>query len=97
MRTTEIHLTVSTCTNIGFVLQKYYLAKSIVIHELGHHMRWYKDVDTKRFTDICRNNENGRNDRCVSRDFVSEYAQTAPEEDYAEHFLQWVMHRRARP
>lgn len=95
-KTSEIHLTVSACTNIWFVLQKYDLAKLIVIHELGHHTRRYKDQDTTDFTTLCRNSDGSRNDRCVARDFVSDYAQTAPEEDYAEHFQQWVIRRRDR-
>ena len=38
-----------------------------------------------------------RTERCIDRDFVSLYAQTAPEEDYAEHFQQRVIQRRKRP
>lgn len=66
------------------------------MHEFGHHVRRYKDPTPELFTNICRT-DGKRNDRCVDRDFVSEYAQTAPEEDYAEHFQQWVIKRRSRP
>lgn len=69
----------------------------IVIHELGHHVWWYKDSDPELFTKLCRLNDGVRNDRCVDRDFVSDYAKLAPEEDYAEHFQQWVIKRRSRP
>ena len=92
-----MHLTVSTCTKVGFVLQSFWLSKLIVIHELGHHMRWYKDKNPKKFALLCRDKNDKRTDRCTNRDFVTEYAQIAPEEDYAEHFQQWVIRRRSRP
>ncbi len=97
IRTTGLQLTVSTCTKIGFVLQKHLLSKLIVIHELWHHVWWYKDSTPERFTQLCRSADDTRTDRCTERDFVSEYAQIAPEEDYAEHFQQWVIQRRSRP
>lgn len=97
VRTTALHLTVSTCTKIWFVVQKLWLSRLIAMHELGHHVWWYKDPSPEQFTNLCWKDEQTRNDRCVERDFVSAYAQTAPQEDYAEHFQQWVIKRRARP
>lgn len=96
-QTNALHLTVSTCTKVGFVLQSFWLSKLIVIHELGHHMRWYKDKNPEKFALLCRDKNDKRTDRCTNRDFVTEYAQIAPEEDYAEHFQQWVIRRRSRP
>ena len=90
-------LTVSTCTTVGFILQKLRLSRLIVIHELGHHVWWYKDPEVTRFTQICRSDDKRMNGRCTPRDFVSEYAQTSAEEDYAEHFQQRFINRRERP
>ena len=86
-------------------MQSFWLSKLIVIHELGHHMRWYKDKTPEKFTLLCRNSDGTPNGRCARRDFVSDYAYDAesvpqisqPAEDYAEHFQQWVIKRRSRP
>jgi hypothetical protein len=104
-KTNALRLTVSTCTKVWFVLQKYWLSKLIVIHELGHHVWRYIDPNTELFTQLCRNSDGTPNGRCTRRDFVSDYAYDAqsvpqisqPAEDYAEHFQQWVIKRRDRP
>jgi hypothetical protein len=93
-KTLQIDLMVSSCHKIGFLLQKYALDRLITIHELWHHVWWYKDPDTSRFTDICWLTTWKTNGECVSYDFVSEYAQKSPEEDYAEHFQQRFIKKR---
>lgn len=59
----------------------------IVVHELAHHFYYYHDDAVEEFEEICRTDFSERNGRCMAQDFVSDYAQTASVEDYAEHFM----------
>lgn len=91
VETLGLHLKVTTCTRLYVLLHLKEIYKKLIYHELGHHMRRYHDADPTRFTQQCRTSEGYRNTTCVSRDFVSDYAQQAPEEDYAETFQQRVL------
>ena len=93
VETLGLHLKVTTCTRLYILLHLKEIYKTLIYHELGHHMRWYHDLDPERFTRQCRTTDGSRNSTCVTRDFVSEYAQQAPEEDYAEHFQQRVLQK----
>lgn len=59
----------------------------IVTHELAHHFYYYHDDAVEDFETICWSDFSERNERCTAQDFVSDYAQTASVEDYAEHFM----------
>ena len=74
--------------------EEYYLhnlrnyVDQILVHELGHYMYYFKDNSTDSFDSICRS---GTSSRCALDEFVSRYAQTSKEEDYAESFAYWYL------
>jgi hypothetical protein len=60
---------------------------------MGHHFYFYHDDAVEQFETICWNDKTTRNHRCSDGDFVSDYARTLAEEDYAEHFMYWFLER----
>jgi len=84
----SIPLNVNVCGNY-FLLQElptHYL--KIVIHELAHHYYYFHDdAVSNTFENICRDQFDNKRGRCTLEDFVTEYAQSEPAEDYAEHFM----------
>jgi len=48
-------------------------------------------MDSDDFTSICRTSDGENNQRCKSGDYVSDYAKSLPQEDYADHFMYWFM------
>lgn len=56
----------------------------IIYHELGHYFDYFHDMDTDgAFRNICWS---GKQNICSTNDFVSTYALTSADEDYAETF-----------
>lgn len=90
--TEALYLKVNVCGNFFIIrdLDKTY--EKIVTHELGHHFYYYHDrTGHDDFKNICWSNEQEQNGQCSADDFVSDYAQTASVEDYAEHFMHWFL------
>lgn len=94
--TLSFTLKVPTCTKLYITLGLPEIYTELIYHEMGHHVWWYKDKDPSRFSLLCRTADGDRNKRCSSEDFVSEYAQTLPEEDYAESFQQRVLWKQSK-
>lgn len=91
--TEALDLKVNICGNFFILrdLDKTY--EKIITHELGHHFYYYHDrLGHKNFENICWKDIDHQNGKCKSTDFVSDYAQTASVEDYAEHFMHWFLH-----
>ena len=63
----------------------------IIYHELGHFYQYFYDQDNDDFTDVCRS---GNENICSTNDFISPYARTSPDEDYAEMFAHYVYDRK---
>lgn len=77
-----LKFTISVCPNIPpsqFVQH----IKQILAHELGHYLYFFRDPQATNFDQLCRSNSHNQ---CQQQHFVSEYAQTNKEEDYAESF-----------
>ncbi|NOZ44791.1 MAG: hypothetical protein GXP45_06745 [bacterium] len=81
----ELDINVNLCPSFEYLnnLQSY--VTEIFSHEMGHHIYYFKDNHPQDFQHICRFNEQHK--ICPSEGFVSKYAETKPEEDYAESFL----------
>lgn len=79
----NITLNVNICFDYSYIqdLPKY--VQQITAHELGHYVYYFKDTNPQSFEQKCRN---GKKTICPKKDFISKYAQTWPEEDYAESF-----------
>lgn len=76
---------VNVCGNYFMLQELPDFFYKIVVHELGHHFYYFHDrLGNQNFTNICRS---GGANSCQQTDFVSNYAQTIGEEDYAEHFM----------
>lgn len=85
--TTDLNLKVNLCPSYFVITELPTLFKKIIIHELGHHVYYYRDANSDAFEAICRDDITSRNTQCGWDDFVTQYAQTASVEDYAEHFM----------
>lgn len=89
--TTNLLLKVNLCPSYFVIRELPTLFTKIIVHELGHHVYYFKDTSSESFEAICWEWASQRNNTCSSWDFVSEYAQTAAVEDYAEHFMFWFL------
>lgn len=79
----EMPLWVNVCGNYFFIKELSDHFYKIVLHEMWHHFYYHHDREwSSDFINICR-----EDDTCDVQDFVSAYATTSPEEDYAEHFM----------
>ena len=54
--------------------------RRILIHELGHYVSYQNPTLLQKFNKICKKNS------CKKKDYVSSYAFSSPEEDFAETF-----------
>lgn len=83
----EVKLDISLCDSYQYIDQLGNQSKKLFLHELGHYMYYFTDKNVDDFETICRTpNEKTRKNICKSNEFVSKYAQTNKEEDYAETF-----------
>lgn len=64
--------------------------KQIIAHELGHFFYYFHDKTPKLFEALCRTSS-PTIPSCTRKSFVSDYAMSAPEEDYAESFAFWFL------
>lgn len=87
----ELKLDIWLCDSYQYIDQLEVQVQKLLIHEIGHYLYYFKDTSTKQFESICRNMSGTiKVNNCDSREFVSNYAQTSAEEDYAESFSRWA-------
>lgn len=88
----EIKLDIPLCDSYQYIDQLDTQVKKILLHELGHFIYYFKDTEPNTFERICRNTTGKTIKSTCNRDeFVSSYAQTNTEEDYAETFSRWAL------
>ena len=82
---------VNICTKPDYItnLDKHFNA--LIVHELAHYHYYIKDTTVWDFTNICVIQ------KCQKSDYVSDYASTNPEEDYAETFQFWFLRKFVPP
>jgi len=68
--------------------------KELVYHELAHYIYYLKDTTVQDFESICRSSWKNI---CNRSDFVTDYAQSGPGEDYAESFQYWYQSQVINP
>lgn len=89
----DINLIIAYCNkDISQDRQKIHI-QQILSHELWHYIYFFKDKDPSKFSKICWNNDTKV---CSSYEFVSDYSQESPEEDYAESFAYRYLYNRNR-
>jgi hypothetical protein len=84
---TSITFNVNVCEDMSYLSGFDQHIKDLVYHELGHYIYYLKDTTTAKFESICTSGD-GKN-LCLRKDYASDYAMTAREEDYAESFQSW--------
>lgn len=83
----KIQVNVWLCDSYQYIDQISEQVKKLVIHEIWHYVYYLKDNSTNAFDTICRSIRGKTKRNICNRDeFVSNYSQTSPEEDYAETF-----------
>ena len=88
----DIGVNIWLCNSYQYIDQLEQQVKKLVIHEIGHYIYYFKDTSPKQFAMICRNKEGTtEKNTCNSDAFISTYAQTNSEEDYAETFSRWAL------
>jgi hypothetical protein len=65
------------------------IVKWLLVHEIGHYIYHIKNTSHPTFETICRTENKNL---CTNSDFITSYAQTNSEEDYAEHFAYRYFH-----
>ncbi len=91
--TTKVLFRVNVCTNYLMLQDFSDFFLSLVIHEMWHHFYFYHDTSIDDFEAICWSDKTVRNSRCTDNDFVTDYARSMAEEDYAEHFMYWFLEK----
>lgn len=79
----EIKLDIPLCDSYQYIDQLSTQIKKLAIHEIGHYLYYFKDNAPDTFESLCRNK---KGKTCDASEFVSNYAQTNAQEDYAETF-----------
>jgi len=81
----EIEININFCPSYQYVWNLKEYVEQIFVHELWHHVYYFRDIYPQDFESICRETKN--KNKCRAVDFVSKYSQTSSEEDYAESFM----------
>lgn len=79
----DINLIIAYCDNDTSPNRHKRHTQQILAHELWHYVYFFKDKNSSIFSKICWDNDKSI---CQSEEFVSDYAQESPEEDYADTF-----------
>ena len=79
----DINLIIAYCDNDTLPDRQKRHVQQILTHELWHYIYFFKDKDPSDFSKICWDDSKKI---CKAEDFVSDYAQESPEEDYADSF-----------
>lgn len=83
----NLYVTINLCFTYSYEANYETFLDRIIYHELGHYYNYFHDLDNSEFAKICR--LDGQN-ICANSDFVSPYAKSEPDEDYAETFAYYV-------
>ncbi len=87
-----INLYINICFERWFISQLQNNIEQVITHELGHFFYYFHDVTPSVFQKICRIGST-KKALCTRESFVSKYAMTNDEEDYAESFSFWYLDR----
>jgi hypothetical protein len=79
------NINVNICFEPWFASDVQTSVSQIMAHELWHYFYYFHDQSPKQFEAICRVPWINK-PICTKKNFVSEYAMSSPEEDYAESF-----------
>lgn len=79
----DINLIIAYCDKDSSQNRQKRHTQQILAHELWHYIYFFKDKNSSTFSKICRNDTKAT---CQPEEFVSDYAQESPEEDYADSF-----------
>ncbi len=82
----SISFNINVCEDMSYLSGFDQHIKDLVYHEIAHYIYYLKDTTTTNFESICTTNNKNT---CLRKDYVSDYAMTAQEEDYAESFQSW--------
>lgn len=83
----SLNITINLCFSYSYASNYQTFIDRIIYHELGHYYNYFYDMDNQSFLAICRS---GQTNICQPTEFISTYAPTLPEEDYAETFAYYV-------
>jgi hypothetical protein len=83
----SITLNVNVCEDMSYLGSFDQHVKDLVYHEIAHYIYYLTDPTTANFESICTSSD--AKNLCLRKDYVSDYAMTAAEEDYAETFQFW--------
>lgn len=86
----NLFITINLCFTNGYENNFEEFLDRIIYHELGHYYNYFYDTNDKDFKNICRS---GSENICSANDFISSYARTSADEDYAEVFSYYVQSR----
>lgn len=87
----SLTLKVNLCPSYFVIRDLPQIYEKIITHELAHHVYYFSDTKASEFKDLCWSSEGVRKGSCMSDDFVTSYAQTSAQEDYAEQFMYWFL------
>lgn|GEM_PF-6188454 len=83
----NLFITINLCFTHSYDQNYETFLDRIIYHELGHYYNYFYDPNDSAFVNICRN---GTQNSCPSSEFVSSYAASSSDEDYAETFAYYV-------
>lgn len=83
-----INLHINVCFQSWFVKRLPTYISQVITHELWHLIYYFDDIAPFNFQSICRE-KGARKLACTKAAFITPYAMTNEEEDYAESFAAW--------
>lgn len=87
----KLRLEINLCSNPSYVYNYQNYVTQLFIHELGHYLYYFKDHTTAQFNQICWE---GTTKICDETQFVTKYASSNNDEDYAESFAyRYITHQ----
>lgn len=87
----HLYITINLCFSPYYESHYEEYLQKIIYHELGHYYSYFHDTTMDTFTSICRTNDETPVNVCNPQDFVSSYATSLQEEDYAETFAYYML------
>lgn len=80
----SITFNVNVCEDVSYIANFDSYIKDLVYHELAHYIYYIDDKSYQQFESLCRSTD--LLNTCKRSDFVTDYARSGPQEDYAETF-----------
>jgi len=92
LETTGVPFQVNVCPNYFLLGRLHEYFKKIITHEFAHHVYHYYDTQEAVFESICRESDSVMKSTCnMDSDFVTPYAASIAQEDYAESFMHYFL------